>query len=282
MTKTTNTIGTASRTRLPHPSVLLMDLIIALLAPMFLGISNGDVNLARMAAVETVNAYQARNHADLVAIAQIVAFGLAALGSLSLSMADEISLVMTLRLRGNANACSRSAEQNRRAFRENYDGDVKPYYPVMASDPEAPPPMAPERESPPQIAEHETPSEPDVFLSAAAAQELAAEAQARLHTAEQTPDQMPIQPPAEIAASILPRSPVEKRHQEMWAIAMVKEASEITASIPYLPPAERQAATLRAASLSSCATDLMYGMPLSLLHKGAPSATTQSTDSAPK
>ena len=271
MTKTT--IGT--KARLPHPSALLMNLITVLLAPMFLGVSEGDVSLARMAAVETVNAYQARNHADLIAIAQIIAFGLAALGSLSLSMADEISLAMTLRLRGNANACSRSAEQNRRAFKENYDGDVKPYYPVMASPLEAPPP----------VAEDEALSHPDAFLSPAAAQGLAAEAQARLRTAEsfmQTAQQTPNQPPADITASILPRNPVEKRNQEMWAIAMVKEASEITASIPYLPPAERQAASLRAASLSSCATDLMYGMPLSLFNKGVSSATTRSADSAPK
>jgi hypothetical protein len=47
-----------------------------------------------MAAIGTVNAYRARNHADLIAIAQIIAFGPAALGSLSLSMADDISLSM--------------------------------------------------------------------------------------------------------------------------------------------------------------------------------------------
>ena len=42
----------------------------------------------------------------------------------------------------------------------------------------------------------------------------------------------------------------EKRQQEMWAIALVKEASEITASLPHLPPAERSAASIRAAALS--------------------------------
>ena len=60
---------------------------------MFLGISGGDVRLARIAAIQTVTAYRAANDADLIAVAQIIAFGLAALGSLSLSMADDISLV---------------------------------------------------------------------------------------------------------------------------------------------------------------------------------------------
>jgi hypothetical protein len=99
-----------------HPSDGLMALIIALLAPMFLGVTAGDPNLARLAALETVTAYQARNHADLLAIAQIIAYGLAALGSLSLSMDDNISVSMALRLRGNANALNRSAEQNRRTL----------------------------------------------------------------------------------------------------------------------------------------------------------------------
>jgi hypothetical protein len=117
MTETSTHIAATSETVVPLPgSSILMSLIIALLSPMFLGVSAGDVSLARLAATETVNAYRARNHADLIAIAQIIAFGLAALGSLSLAMADDISLPMTLRLRGNANACNRSAEQNRRAL----------------------------------------------------------------------------------------------------------------------------------------------------------------------
>ena len=82
------------------PADILMTLIAALLAPMFLAVSAGDIGLARAAAIETVNAYRARNHADLIAVAQIVAFGLAALGSLSLSLADDLSLSMALRLRG--------------------------------------------------------------------------------------------------------------------------------------------------------------------------------------
>jgi hypothetical protein len=98
---------------------ILMHLVAIHLAPMFLCVTGGDIDHARMAAIETVNAYRAQTHADLIAIAQIVAFGLGALGSLSLAMNDDISVGMTLRLRGNANACNRSAEQNRRALRQH-------------------------------------------------------------------------------------------------------------------------------------------------------------------
>jgi hypothetical protein len=46
----------------------------------------------------------------------------------------------------------------------------------------------------------------------------------------------------------------------MWAIAMVKEASEITAGILNLPPAERSAAAIRAAALGSAANQLLTGV----------------------
>ena len=101
-----------------RPADALISLIVTLLAPMFLCVSGGDIGFARAAALETLNDYRARDHADLIAIGQIIAFGLATIGSLSLSMADDISLSMTLRLRGNANALNRAAEQNRRVLRE--------------------------------------------------------------------------------------------------------------------------------------------------------------------
>jgi len=101
-----------------HPTNALLTLIVTLLAPTFLGVTAGDLTLARMAAIQTINDYRARNHADLIAIAQIIACGLAALGSLSQSMDDDISLSMTLRLRGNAVALNRSAEQNRRVLQQ--------------------------------------------------------------------------------------------------------------------------------------------------------------------
>jgi hypothetical protein len=59
----------------PDPFGTLTALIVALLAPMFIGIRGGDIGLARRAASEAVSAYRARDHADLIAVAQIVGFG---------------------------------------------------------------------------------------------------------------------------------------------------------------------------------------------------------------
>jgi hypothetical protein len=239
-------IATEVEAEIPlHPSDILMSLIVALLAPMFLCVSAGDIGMARMAAIETVNAYRARNYADLVAVAQIIAFGLAALGSLSLSMDDDISLSMTLRLRGNANALNRSAEQNRRALRESrHDGATTTPTPAMPI---------------PSIMDEDR-NEFESFLTPEAEQQLASEAQARLQDPRDAIDQASIPLLRPNAAP----TDAEKRNQAMWAIAMVKESGEIAASIPNLPPSERRAATIRAAALSGCANELLYGPPQQL------------------
>jgi hypothetical protein len=246
MSETTNAIDPSTETPL-HPFDILATLIIAFLAPIFLGVSGGDVGLARLAAIETLNAYRARNNADLIAVAQIAAFGFAALGSLSQSMADSISVSMALRLRVNAVACSRAAEQNRRARAGN---------PVNNRLSEQQRQKATESEAASSLPEHT--AHPDACRTAVADQPLAAEAPAPLEPS-------PVAPPV----STTPGTAAEKRHQEMWAIAMVKEASEIHASLPDLSPAERKIAAMRAALLSSSAHDLIYGGPAPPLEPGA-------------
>jgi hypothetical protein len=240
---------TAPNIRL-RPFDLLMNLIAALLAPMFLCVTGGDVTLARMAALETVNAYRARDLSDLIAIAQIIAYGLASLSSLSQSMEDDIPLSMTLRLRGNANALNRSAEQNRRAIRDNRGDDPAPR---RALAPEAP-------EIPTVIAEDDSQTPADGLMDDKVAKMLADEASARLlRRAEQPVDRAPAPVPAPPAAPATAHPVSEKRNQEMWAIVMAKESSEIAASIPGLPPTERNAATIRAGMLSSTANQLLMG-----------------------
>jgi hypothetical protein len=222
-----------------HPTNALMSLVVTLLLPTFLGVTAGDIALARMAAIETINDYRARNNDDLIAIAQIIACGLAALGSLSLSMDDEISLSMTLRLRGSAVALNRSADQNRRVLNQPLRHHPTPYHFDMLPDPET------------TTAYDEGIARAEALLSAAAAHELAAESEARL----QDPRQIANQTPAQNTPTT-----TDKRHQEMWAIAMVKEASEITAGILRLPPAERPAAAIRAAALGTAANELLTGV----------------------
>lgn len=222
MTQTTSDPTTASPI---DPFGLLNALLITLLAPMFLSVCRGDIFLARRAASATLDGYRTSTHADLIAVAQIIAFGLAAIASISLSLADDIPASLALRLRANANACNRAAQQNRRALST-----------ASQPAPEQPPTALPKTEP---------------FMTAAAEQLLAEEAQARLQPA----------PPLPALKKPTPQPISEKRHQEMWAIAMAKEASDIEAGIPNLPEAERKAATIKAAALGATAHDLLYGTP---------------------
>jgi hypothetical protein len=236
-----------------HPYQILMNLIATLLAPMFLGVTGGDVAMARMMAIQTISAQRVTSLMDLLAIAQIVAYGLAALGSLSLSMDDDLPLAMVLRLRGNANACTRSGEQNRRAIRNNRHEEPLP------RDQPMPEPEVHHAEPWPETTEN---NGPGGLMDDTVAELLAAEAAERLvQCAEKATDQAPAPQPVSVHRAAVPSPATEKRHNEMWAIAMVNEASEITASIQGLPPAERHAAELRAGMLSSTANRLLTGLP---------------------
>jgi hypothetical protein len=212
-----------------HPAEALMALIVTLLAPMFLGVTAGDFSLARLAALETVSAYQARNQADLIAIAQIIAYGLAALGSLSLSMDDNTSLSMALRLRSNANALDRSAEHNRRALAQ-----TRPEAPALQ-----------------QPSAADARYEAEVLANLEETKRCVAEAQARLHPPAPVPAPAPTPPPVLTLQ--------DKQIQAAWASAMTDVAGEFTASLAHLPPAERKEASRRAALLSGCASELLSG-----------------------
>jgi hypothetical protein len=276
-----------------HPVDVLLHVIATFLAPMFLTASGGDIGFARMAAMETVNAYCVRSPADLIPIAQIIAFGLAALGSLSLSMADELSLAMTLRLRGNAIACDRSAERNRRALRESKVRLMVPLHADTTPDPGG------ER------------FEAELLARVAAAQERGRAIQARMEGTAASPGQgapasvvapaspgraaptpaaaapaarpVPTAAPigaaptgaaptgaARIGAAPIGAAPVaaptgaaamitERQIQTMWGAAMADVAAEYTTDLTSLPPAACREATVRANTLDACDNDLISG-----------------------
>src|ERR1700761_6954710 len=96
----------------------LNTIIVTFLAPMFLWSCDGDVDLARLAATETLDEFGILGHRGLITAARIIAYELAALSSLSQSMADDIPPTLALRLRGNANSVDRSAERNRQALEQ--------------------------------------------------------------------------------------------------------------------------------------------------------------------
>lgn len=261
-----------------HPGDILMTLIAAVLAPLFLTASGADIALARLAAIETVNAYRARSHTDLMAIAQIIGCGLAALGSLGLSMADDLSLSMILRLRGNAVSLNRAADQNRRALTASQAAPFDTAQPIDAFTPPDP--------------DHEA----TVLANLAAARKLTAEAMASLRTPEPAPAAValpipsttPVATPAVVPVAVVPvvfvpvaarpivpvvapTAPVDapmtpgdhpisqRRWQILLASAMTDVAAEVTAGIANLPPAERAMASRKAGLLSSAASDVILG-----------------------
>jgi hypothetical protein len=152
-------------------------------------------------------------------------------------MADDVPLPLALRLRANAVACNRAAEQSRIALEQHQVSETPDRSMAESvSDPACDPWFA----------------ETDTLMPDAAEQLLAAESQARL---------APVGEPASVRPAPdteFFEPPTDKRHQQMWAIAMVKEASEITASLPYLSPEDREAAVVKAATLSRTAHDLIY------------------------
>jgi hypothetical protein len=231
-----------------HPADVLIRALVALLAPMFLLGADGNIGFAEMAALETLRSYRAQNHASLIKVANVIAFGLATLGSLSLSMQDDLPIPLVLRLRSNANALDRSAARNERA--------VNGTEPVTAA-----PPAAETRRGFDEAA-----VQANVAEAARQAAEFRAGAQAPKPPAKPAP--APAAAPAahQAAAETGP-------FRKMWAAAMADVAAEELAEAAHLPPAQRKEMTAKAAILSSTANSLLTGAPLdfaSLSRPGEP------------
>ncbi len=207
----------------------LANLILALLAPMFLWSTAGDIRLAYSAAAETVNEFRIANRLSLFTVAKIIAFDIATLSSLSLSMYEETTALLALRLRGNANSLDRSAERSRRRLeQENRPG-----------------------------AGH---TEQSLEASVAEAQLMVREAKARVQAATAACETQPAPGPAPVPASGAPaaRTSTEAR-QAAWADAMTAVAEEFSAGLQNLPPDERWKEMARIKALTTAAADLSSG-----------------------
>jgi hypothetical protein len=97
-------------TETPPPN-LLMAFILSLLTPFLMTGGITDIDLARRATAETIAAYKVAGQDQLVTIAQIIAFALTSLDNLRLSLPQDLSLPMKLKLRGNAGALNRASQQ---------------------------------------------------------------------------------------------------------------------------------------------------------------------------
>jgi hypothetical protein len=234
------------------PADAIMNLIVTFLTPIFLATTAGDLALARAAAIETVNAYTARNPPDLILIAQTIALGLAVLSSISLSMAENIPINLILRLRGNAVSLHRAADKCRQALPE--PAPAATHTPLSDIDREA---------------------EEAIIAEVARTQQRVAEYKASFTTQPQPPGEFRASaiPPdsgrriAEAAAPKLPSprqppmTPAE-RHASAWSSAMADVAAEMAAEFSALPQAERRAASIRLEALSTTANHLISGQPL--------------------
>ena len=224
-----------------HPVDILINVIVTLLAPMFIAGTDGNIGHARVAALETVHSYCAQNHASLMAVAKIISFGLATLGSLSLSMTDDLSIPMILRLRGNANALDRSSDRNERA--------LKTWQTL-------PPAKAP------------TNGFDEAKVRAGVAEAVRRSAEVRTapqHASAQRaepaspPREQPSAPPREQPSA--PPAAEAAPFRVQWAAAMAQVAAEelAEAANPNLPPDQRRVATARAALLSNNANAMLSG-----------------------
>jgi hypothetical protein len=229
------TTSSITRTTGARSRDILLDLVVILLTPLFLAGTDGDLGLARAAAHETLAAYRAHNHASLFVAVRVIAFSLAALDSLGLSMRDDLSIPLILRLRANANALNRSAERA--------EG-------ILAEAPVAGPAAGPPKPI----------DEAAILASVAEAQARATAARASMQARETPPEPAsqpaPQSPPQPMHAPI---TTPDQQHRAMWGAAMADVAAEFTAEAAKLPPAERREATLRAQVLSTAANNLLCG-----------------------
>jgi hypothetical protein len=243
----------------PHHPDVFMQLIAAALTPIFRTATDGDPVRAQAAAIETINAYVPSYPSDFLPIAQIIAFGLATLSSISLSMAENMPIPLILRLRGNAASLTRGSEQCRRALAEPPLSEVEPYpsaelaeadrwieEAVQAEIVRARQPAAAVSEARPIIPPENPPT------MAAALDALAAESRRRIEQAEAAlaaPSPQPARPaprPVPTTENAAPGA--------AWANAMEGAA-------PGSPAFRPLGASVRAAALASAANHLMTGAP---------------------
>jgi len=224
----------------PEPANNLANLILMLLTPMFLWSTEGDIRLAYAAAAQTVNEYRIANRLSLFTVARIIAFDIATLSSLSQSMYEDVSTLLALRLRGNANSLDRSGERSRRRL---------------------------EQESRPGAGQ----SQESVEAAVAEAQRMVSEAKARVHAATSaaetqphadpapTPEPAAMAAPASVPPSAATARTAEERLQAAWADAMAAVAGEFTAGLEDLPPEERWKEMARIKALTTAAGTLSSG-----------------------
>jgi hypothetical protein len=279
----------------------LVNLLIVMLTPVFLGPAGGDLRLARLGAQQALLAFKAEHHADWLTIAQIVAFGLATLNTLCLSFVEDLPIQAVLRLNNSAERLSK-AEMRHRKVRQEPKGtaalqQAQAIQPVplptavrpAATDPSSAPPLARAEAPVAKPAPLSVPAEAAVLQPAETTQP--APAAHRPATANPPPAppaarvETPVATPAPSSASagpIVPRTaeqvpelrrgapslsvvqadPSGAARSTAWLESAARVAGEYLAAIPDLDPVAAERAMLRASALGEAARDVAAGGPL--------------------
>jgi hypothetical protein len=238
-----------------RPIDLLTNLIVTFLTPIFLATTGGDLNQARMAATQTVNAYTAHHPADLLLIGQSIALGLAVLSSISLSMAENIPINLILRLRGNAASLHRAADKCRSALADPQRDVYEP--PLSEADLQLEQEIIAEvTRTRQRAADYQAslahPQAPDSSATTQAAMAaLQADSERRIAEADAA-----LRSTGQPIPRHTPKTE-DEYFRSAWSTAMADVADELTAGIANLPPAERRAAGIRAAALNTTANHLI-------------------------
>jgi hypothetical protein len=257
---------------------LPMNLVIAFLTPMLLAATCGNRDQATAMAIETVNAYTARNPAELLLVGEAIALGLGVLSSISLSMAENIPINLILRLRANAASLHRAADQCRRAVARREP--IASGYAPPPSDAEPRQETAEVARTSQRVADgHVSPAQPPFPSSTVEAQvpealdfprapaaieaafaALVADAEHRISQADTSTKAAGTPIP-----TAMPRSaPMteDEYYRACCAAAITDAANEASSESPILPPAERIQTGIRTAALNSTASHLIGNAPL--------------------
>jgi DNA polymerase III gamma/tau subunit len=209
----------------------LMEVILSFLTPLLLAGGITEIDLARRAAREAIAAHQTGG--SLVSIAQAVAFAMASLDSLRLSVPQDLSVTMKLRLRGNANALNRSSHRA------------------------ASPPPRPRPNDAPAQTEASRQSQASVPTAAPG------QSEASVPTAASPRAEAPAQTAASAPAASASNGPpkpqpaeTDRRREHAWANAMTDVAAECSRNLATLSPNQRRAETIRIAALNAAARQL--------------------------
>jgi hypothetical protein len=202
----------------------LREIVLGRLVPLLTTGTGADITLARRAAEQAIEDHRSQTPGQLITASQVTAFALAALDTLRLSMANDLPLATTLKLRGAATGLNRAAlDAGKSLERARRMADHAPNdwalndwalndwtlteWGTGASD--APtPPDAPEAPEPP--------------------------------APEPVPDTLP----------------VAEQNRRHWANAMVTAAAELKARAGQVPPAQRKSDALWMEVLADVAGEL--------------------------